>query len=108
MDGEFAVAAAELGGDYVAEFGDFGLDFEEEGGVGEGSEGVQVGFGRVAREEEEVDGGFGVEVVDGDEVGVVVDYAGGVEGFGAGEVGAEAIAAGEEGGGGGREWDWAF
>lgn len=100
--------AAELGGDDVAEFGDFGADFDEEDGVGEGGEGVEEGFGRVARQEQEVDGGFRVQVVDGDEVGGGVDYAGRGEGVGAGEVGAETVAPGEDGWGGGGKWAGVF
>ncbi len=42
---------------------------------------------RGAREEEGVDAGFGVEVVDGDEGGVVVDDSGGGEAGGILDVG---------------------
>lgn len=64
----------------------FLLDKGQEGRVGEGGEGVEEVLCWVAREEQDVDGRFGVEVVDYDEVRVVGDDAGGREAFGCGYV----------------------
>ena len=73
LGGETAVFPPELGGGEGAELGRLCFYFREEGRVCEGVEGVEVGFGGVAREKEEVEGRFGEHVVDGDEVVVVVD-----------------------------------
>ena len=43
---------------------------------------------RTPWEEEQVNGGFGKEVVDEDVLGGVVDHARGGEGFGGGDIGA--------------------
>lgn len=66
---------------------DFGLEGGEEGGVGKGFERVEEGFRCVAREEQEVDAGFGEEVVDCDEGWGVGQHAGGGVGGGRGDVG---------------------
>ena len=82
LGGKFSIAPAQLFCYEGAERKDLGLDGGEEGGVGEGGEGVEVGFGGLAGKEEEVDAGFGVQVVDCDEGGGVRDDAGRGEGGG--------------------------
>lgn len=94
--GVFSQSPLQLLGGQRFEGPHFFLDGGEEGGVVEGVEGVEELFAGVPREEEEVQGGFREEVVDGDEGGGVVDYARGGEGFWGGGVGFEAVAA-EEG-----------
>lgn len=73
--GVAAVFAAELGGGEFAERDELGTDAGEESGVREGVEGVEEVFGGVAGEKEEVDGGFGVQVVDYDEVVGMRDHS---------------------------------
>lgn len=70
------------------------LDLLQEEGVAEGLERVEEVVRRGAREEERVDGGLGVFVVDGDKVGGLEDDGvGGEGGGGLGEVGSEGEAA---------------
>ena len=80
--------------------GSFFTALGEEGGVGEGLEGVEVVFGGVAGEDEQVDLRFREEVVDHDEGGGggndLVAIGGGIE-----DVDAEAVAVLFEGGFGG-------
>lgn len=91
---------------------DFELSFDrgEELGVGvEGGDGVEGVEGGVAGEEEQMDGGFGEAIEDGDEGGGVPEDGGGWVRGGGGEVGEETVApVGRVGafggiGGGGRE-----
>lgn len=69
----------------MSEFGDLFEYGREEGGVFECVKGMHL-FVIRAWQKEGVDRGFGVEVVDCDEGGVVVNYAGGGVGFGVEDV----------------------
>lgn len=57
---------------------------------------MDIGFGAGPREDEQVDGGFGVEVFDYDEVGILRDDGGRGKGSRTGDVWVQAVAAGWE------------
>lgn len=54
---------------------------------------MKEGFSGITREKKDVEGGFGVEVVDGDEVLIVVDYLRRRVGLGRENVGAQTVTA---------------
>lgn len=77
MGGIFAVETLEFFSYCLFEFVGFNFAGGEEFGVGESVEGVEEGVFLRAREEEGMHAGFGVEVVDCYEGGVVGDDSGG-------------------------------